>query len=169
MERSKRIIFVSHCILNQNAKPLGREKSSGTIKELVELFSEAGVGVVQLPCPQLDFNGSGINRKARMKPSHDTKKYRAYCRKTAKLVLKQIEKYLKANYTVLGILGIELSPSCAVYQIENGNRNVPGKGIFIEELEEEMKKKTFQVPIVGVNLNSLYSTIEKIQALLRYS
>jgi len=168
VERSKKIVFISHCILNQNAKAAGREKSTGSIKELVELLSQSGIGIIQLPCPQIDFNG-GLGRKPKTKSSYDNKEYRAYCRKLSKDVLAQIEKYLRADYSVLGILGVEFSPTCAVHQLENGTRNTPGKGIFIEELEDEMRKKNFQVPIIGANLNNLFTSIEKIQALLRYA
>ncbi len=168
MERSKKIVFISHCILNQNAKSLGREKSTGSIKELVELLTQSEIGIIQLPCPQIDFNG-GLGRKPKNKNSYDNKEYRAYCRKLSKEILVQIEKYLRADYSVLGILGVEFSPTCAVHQLENGTRSTPGKGIFIEELEDEMRKKNFQVPIIGANLNNLFTTIEKIHALLRYA
>lgn len=161
-------MFVSHCILNQNAKAVGREKSAGSIKEIVELLTQSGVGIVQLPCPQIDFNG-GLGRKPKTKSFYDTKEYRAYCKKLSKEILQQIEKYLRADYSVLGIVGIELSPTCAVHQLENGTRNTPGKGIFIEELENEMRKRNFQVPIVGANLNNIFATMEKIQALLMYA
>ncbi|NOZ81941.1 MAG: DUF523 domain-containing protein [Candidatus Micrarchaeota archaeon] len=168
MEKDKKVIFVSHCLLNQNVKASGREIPDSAVRELLGLFAEAGVGIVQIPCPQVEF-GAGIQRKPASKSSYDTEKYRSQCRKLSKMILKQIESYLKANYKVLAILGVEFSPSCAVYQIENGNRSVPGKGIFIEEFENEMRKKKFQIPIIGVNPNNMYSTIEKIQTLLRFS
>ncbi len=168
MERSKKIIFVSHCILNQNARAIGKESSSGTVRELVELLADSDVGVVQLPCPQVNFNG-GIGRAPGTKEAYDKKPYRSYCRKLAKEIINQIEKYLREGYNVLGILGIEFSPTCAVYQLENGKKILPGKGIFVEELEAEMRKKNFQVPIIGANLNSMFSTIEKVQALIRYA
>jgi predicted secreted protein len=167
MERSRRVIFVSHCILNQNVKASGKEKYPGAVKGLLQMLAEADVGIVQLPCPHVDFFDE-IEREPKPKSFYDNPKYRAYCRKIAKVVLKQVENYIKSGYKVLGILGVEFSPSCAVYQIENGNRISPGKGIFIQELEEEMRKKKFQVPIVGVNLNNIYATLEKIQALLKY-
>lgn len=167
MERSKKVVFVSHCILNQNVKPEGKEKYAGAVKEIFQLLSESDVGIVQVPCPSVEFF-SVINRERKPKSYYDTPKYRAYCKKLAKIVLKQIENYMRSGYRVLGILGVEFSPTCAVYQIENGNRISPGKGIFIEEIENEMRKKNFQVPIVGVNLNNIYATIEKLQALLKY-
>lgn len=147
---------------------VGRERSPGAVKELLELFAEAGVGVVQMPCMQLEFNG-GLNRRWKPKDKYDTKSYRTACRNIAKNLLEQIQTYLTKDYNVLGILGVETSQTCAVHQLLNGNRAVPGKGIFIEELEDEMHKRNFQVPIVGVNLNNLYSTMEKLQSLLKFS
>ncbi len=167
MERSRKVVFVSHCLLNQNVYPIYKERYPGAVKELLQILAESDIGIVQMPCPQIDFF-SEIERERKPKSFYDTKGYRKYCRKIAKVILKQIENYLKSNYKVLGIIGVEFSPTCGVYQIENGNKISPGKGIFIEEFEEEMRKKKFQVPIVGVNLNNIYATIEKIRALLRY-
>ncbi len=121
-----------------------------------------------MPCPQLEFN-NGLNRKSKPKDKYDTKGYRTACKSQAMQLLEHIKSYLDKGYNVLGILGVETSPTCAVHQLINGNRNIPGKGIFIEELENEMRSKNFQVPIVGVNLNNLFSTMEKLQSLMRYS
>jgi predicted secreted protein len=98
-----------------------------------------------------------------------TKGYRQHCRDLSTKTLSSIEKYLKNNYNVVGILGVEFDPTSAVHQIENGTKNSPGKGIFMEELEEQMRKKSFQVPIIGVNLNNIFSSIEKIHSLVKYS
>jgi predicted secreted protein len=166
MKRNKKVLFVSHCLLNQNAMPVGREKYSGSVKDLLELFSEAGIGIVQLECPQLEFN-NGLDRRPKTKSS--TNGYRDDCKKLSSRVMKRIELYLRNDYKVLGILGVELSETCGVHQVQNGRRSVPGKGIFIEELETEMQKKNFQVPVIGVNLNNIFSSIEKIQSLLNFS
>ena len=164
MERGKKVMFVSHALLNQNSMAKGKERSAGVIKEVVELLAEAGVGIIQIPCPELET--FGLDRSQKTKDALDTKPYRASCRKLACSVLEQVEMYLKKNYSVVGVLGVEFSPTWAVHQVENGSRNTPGKGIFIEELEDEMRKKRFQVPIVGVNLNNMFSSSEKLQALL---
>ena len=168
MERSKKILFISHCLLNQNVRPIGTEKYPGIVKELFELFSETGVGIVQLPCPEFEFEG-GFDRKTKTKEKLDTKKYRKVCKDLAKQILGKIDMYKEKNYSVLGILGVEFSPTCGVHQIENGNKNVPGKGILIEELEEEMHKKNFQIPVVGMNLNNMFSSMEKLKDLIKYS
>ena len=168
MERGKKIILISHCLLNQNARPLGGEKYSGIVKELLELFSESGVGVIQIPCPQLEFN-EGLNRKSKTKESYENNGFRLKCQKLSLNMIQTIQKYLDKGYEILGILGVEQSTTCGVYQIQNGKRSVPGKGIFIEELEKEMEKKNFQVPIIGVNLNNIFSSLEKVQSLLKFS
>ena len=155
---------MSHCLLNQNARSVGTSRYPGPIKELLNIFSEAGVGIVQIPCPHVEFE-KGIHRKSKITY---TSKYKNECKKLSTSILKQIEAYISKNYKVLGVLGVELSSTCGVRQIKSGSRSVPGKGILIEALEEQMRKKNFQVPIVGVDLNNVYSSVEKINQMLKY-
>ena len=142
MKRNKKILFVSHCLLNQNVRAIGREKYTGSVKDLLELFAEAGIGIVQLECPQIKFN-NGLNRKHVTKNSYDTNGYRKDCKEMSFEVMKKIELYLRKDYKVLGVLGVEFSHTCGVHQVQNGRRNVPGKGIFIEELENEIDVKYY--------------------------
>ena len=121
-----------------------------------------------MPCPQLEFN-EGLNRKLKSKESYDTNGFRTKCQKLSFNIIEIIENYLRKNYSVLGILGVELSSTCGVHQVQNGRRNVPGKGIFIEELEKGMQRKNFQVPILGINLNNIFSSLERIQSLLKFT
>jgi len=168
MARSKRIVFVSHSLLNQNVMPLGTEKYPGAVKELLELLNESEVGIVQLPAIEVDYNG-GINSKPKPKTFYENKTFRDQCRRVSQDTIKQIENYLKENYKVLGILGVEFSPIYGVNKIENGRKFTPGKGVFIEELETEMQKKNFQVPIIGIDLNNIYSSITRVQSLLNFA
>jgi len=158
----KKVVFVSHCILNQNVRAVGKEKS---VKEIVKLFAEAEIGIVQLPCPA-EFDG--LERDNKAKEAYN-EVYRKHCREISLEILRSIKKYLDKEYKVLGILGIEFSPTCGVYRIEDRNKIVPGKGIFIEELEKEMQKKNFQVPIISVNINNAFSSLEKLSLLLKNS
>ena len=164
----KKVVFVPHCILNQNARAVGKEKSNGTIKEIVNFFAEAEVGIVQLPCPEVEFDG-GLNRQLKTKENYNNEVYRKCCREISLKVLKEVREYLDKEYKVVGILGVEFSPTCAVYRIENGKKILPGKGILMEELEKEMQKENFQVPIIAVNLNNIFSTLEKLSLLLKNS
>lgn len=140
----KKVVFVPHCILNQNVRAVGNEKSNGTIKEIVNFFAEAEVGIVQLPCPEVEFDG-GLDRQLKTKENYNNEIYRKCCREISLKILKEVRKYLDKEYKVVGILGVEFSPTCAVYRIENGKKIFPGKGILMEELEKEMQKENFRI------------------------
>jgi len=166
MERSRNVVFVSHCILNQNVLPKNLERFSGAFKEILSLLTEHGVGIIQLPCPEFEF--LGLNRDFRIKRNF-TNKYREKCSLFADSIIDQIRKYLQNNYRVLAIIGVDSSPSCAPMKINNGKRDVLGKGIFVEEIENKMQKEKFQIPIIGISFGSQIESINKIQKLLKYS
>jgi len=158
-------VFISHALLNQNSMPRDKGKYPGIASDLMELLAESGVGLIQLPCPELSF-GAPLGRKMKSKDTMDTAPFRKHCKGMAVNLMNHIEKYQKSKYTVVGILGLEHSPIEAVHQIENKNKIVPGKGILTEEIENEMKKRRFQIPMVGVNINNIYSSLERVQSML---
>jgi len=155
---TEKVIFVPHCVLN----PVVNNESRST-KEIIKLFTESDVGIVQLPCPEIEYNGKLI------KQISDKKKYREHCKKLSLKVLNDVKKYLEAEYTVLGILGVEFSHTCGVHRVQNGRKNTPGKGVFMDELEKEMQKKNFQVPIIATNFQNMFSTLEKMNLLIKNS
>lgn len=150
-------MFVSHCILNPNI----RDERFSKVKELIGLLAESDVGIIQLPCPKIECNGKFIRKI--------DKNCKNYCKKVSIQVLDTIEKYLDENFKVLGILGVDFSPICGVYRVSNGKKSFHGKGILIEEIEREMQKRNFQVPLISTNLNNTFSTLEKIDLLLKNS
>lgn len=66
--RSKKVVFIAHCLLNQNAISDGTAIYPATFKDVIELFVNEEVGIVQLPCPELSClgidrgNENGANR-----------------------------------------------------------------------------------------------------------
>lgn len=53
LSRKLRVFFIAHCLLNQNATSDGTDVYPATFKDVIELFINAEVGIVQLPCPEL--------------------------------------------------------------------------------------------------------------------
>ncbi len=49
-ERSKRVIFVSHCLLNENTRYLGGAFQRGGVDEIVDGFQQEGLGCSTLLC-----------------------------------------------------------------------------------------------------------------------
>lgn len=139
MHRHKKLVLVSHCLLNQNAVvlPLARAKGSFPI---VNILVEGGIGILQLPCPEFKFLGP--NRKPMNKAEYDSKEYRALCKALFAPVLEDIKTYLKAGYELKGIIGINQSPTCSISQ---------ERGILMEEIfealeNEDIKINFFEIP-----------------------
>ena len=52
-EKSKSVVFVAHCILNQNSISDGTAAYHGIIKEIMDFLIISDVEIVQMPCPEL--------------------------------------------------------------------------------------------------------------------
>ena len=51
--RSKRIIFIAHCMLNQNSISDGTADFPSLNKEILNFLIEKDIGIIQMPCPEL--------------------------------------------------------------------------------------------------------------------
>ncbi|MEH7093499.1 CD3072 family TudS-related putative desulfidase [Neobacillus vireti] len=121
MQRSKKILIVSHCILNQNTVIEGEARAEGAVLSAVEWALKQGYGFLQLPCPEFTF--LGLDRPSMTYEEYNTLEYRKHCREILMSILQQAQDYVKNGYEIMGLLGIQSSPSCD-----------PIKGIFMEEL-----------------------------------
>lgn len=121
--RGRRIALVAHCVFNQNAVLTGWERATGTFNATVSDLMRQGLGLVQLPCPELTF--LGVDRPPMTYEEYDTPEYREHCRTLLAPVLAQLQRLLEDGCTLEVLLGIEESPSCDLRQ---------GKGVFMEEL-----------------------------------
>jgi uncharacterized protein YbbK (DUF523 family) len=128
-ERSKRVIFVSHCLLNENTRYLGGAFRRGGVDEIVDGFQQDGLGIYQMRCPEQRAWGGVLKRH--MLPIYSSKGtllYRLrhvllplfiwYTRwmygQLAKEVVRDIEDYVRSGFAVVGIVGVGGSPSCGV-------------------------------------------------------
>jgi predicted secreted protein len=50
-QRGRRVVLVSHCLLNQNTRYAGGATRSDAVAELANELIGAGYGIHQLPCP----------------------------------------------------------------------------------------------------------------------
>lgn len=138
MLRSKSLVILCHCVINQNSVVMPLARAKGSFQFVKQLIDE-GLGIIQLPCPE--FKYLGITRRPMEKEEYDTKEYRRLCRDLAIPTVKDIEEYLKEGYSIKGIVGIEESPTCSI----SGKR-----GIFMEELINELEIRNIQLSYVEV-------------------
>lgn len=171
-ERSKRVIFVCHCLLNANSKVLEGARYKGMYKEVVQTLQKYDLGVVQLSCPEmLHF---GCNRYWGGKNVFDSAGYRRFCREQAELTLDYIENYQKIGYEIVCILGCDGSPTCGVnytnHYSNGGGRPkdvqrslLKEKGIFMEEIEKEVEKRRLQMPdMYGLGMDICSKSMEEV-------
>ncbi len=126
--RSNRVVFLSHCLLDENVRYQGGAFHSGAAPETLALI-RTGVGICQMPCPEQRAWG-GV-RKPQMLRAYgliDTRLYRFRTvlfrlfvastrlryRLLARHVAREIKEYRDAGVAVVGVVGIGASPSCGV-------------------------------------------------------
>lgn len=139
--RKRRVIFISHCWLNINTRfPEGCAFEGANIP-LVKTLLDSGLGIIQMPCPEYECLGLEKWRYGEIIKDD----LRACFRKSAEVVFKQIKDYCALGFEIVGVLGMNPSPSCGV-EIAKGKGTMlgtsrdtseqPESGIFIEELQK---------------------------------
>lgn len=185
-ERGRHVVFLAHCLLNENTRYLGGARRAGAVPEVVRPLLEQGIGIVQLPCPEQHAWGGVLKRWLLLFYGSEGKlRYklrgvlmpmllwytRRIYRKLARQTANQIRDYEKSGIEVVGIVGVDASPSCGVSRtldmrdaLEKVGRlgqstttakeanlivletAVPGRGLFIRLLEKELERRALTIP-----------------------
>ncbi|MFQ5892379.1 MAG: CD3072 family TudS-related putative desulfidase [Candidatus Methanofastidiosia archaeon] len=172
MKRSGRIVVVSHCILNVHSLEDNLSEYQGVEEDVLKLLISKGVGIFQIPCPEMDLQG--IFRKALPKDAYENPKIRAHYKKMAKNIVRHLVWFKKRGYDIVAVLGAEGSPTCGISKVgrwknERGKREFPrdiefveGMGVFMEEFEKELKEVGIKPLWIGIPGKSLKSQNHKI-------
>ena len=105
-------MVVSHCLLNQNAVVNGLERSRGAFP-ITKYILDKGIGVLQLPCPELLALGS--ERKPMTYEEYaNLPGFKKICEDILKPIFLQLEMYISNGYRYIGVIGINKSPSCSI-------------------------------------------------------
>lgn len=129
-KRSKKVVFLSHCLLNENTRYLGGACRGGCVREVVEPLIRENVGIVQMPCPEQQAWG-GVLKHLLLAIYGAKAKLLLYrfrwlvlplfiwytkCRyrRMARAIARQVDDYIRSGFSVLAIVGVDGSPSCGV-------------------------------------------------------
>jgi predicted secreted protein len=127
--RGHRVVFVSHCLLNENVRFLGGATRRGAVREVLDPYVADGVGIVQLPCPEQRSWGGVLKRRMlvlygrrilRVGPLRHivVAAIRAATRleysQLARRVAREIADYVSSGFEVVAVVGVGASPSCGV-------------------------------------------------------
>lgn len=146
--RSKKVVLVSHCILNQNSISDGTADYPATNESVLKLLIQSKVGIIQMPCPEtlcLGLDRGDIHGAERDVVAENTRIRDSMNKLTAIEILNkvvfQIDEYIKNGFSVAEVIGINRSPSCGVNTTSKNNKEVDGEGVFIERLRNKLKEK----------------------------
>lgn len=175
MPRSKRLLLLSHCLLNANTKVEGIEPYEGAFKPLILPLIEAGFGLIQLPCPELRHGG--MRRWGQVKTQYDTPFYRAHCKTLLEPFVLEILEYQRCGYEVCGCIGVDGSPSCGVHRTCKGDwggeidesfclescleslREENEAGVMIESLQALLAEHGITLPFWAINEKSPHQEV----------
>ena len=128
--RSRRVVFVSHCLLNENVRYPGGAACAGVAGDVAARYAAAGVGICQMPCPEQHAWGGVLkpgmtrwygSRVARWAPTRRALTAlastwtRVRYRWLARRVVDDIVDFLDSGCEVVELVGVGASPSCGVH------------------------------------------------------
>jgi uncharacterized protein YbbK (DUF523 family) len=128
-DRGRRVVLLSHCVLNQNVRYLGGASRAAGFRETVDDYLDRGVGVHQMPCPEVRAWG-GVHKPGMLVAYGAGGTLRApvarlllgpfvwftrlrYAR-LARAAVRDVEGYRRGGVEVVGVVGVTGSPSCGV-------------------------------------------------------
>lgn len=169
--RSKRVVLAVHCILNQNARIDRCAYFPGAMGEIAQLLMESGVGIVQMPCPELMH--LGLDREAHggreigIREALSEEEGRSACAEMARHLIFQVEEYRRHGFEVLGVIGNDGSPACGVDRTHyHGTGSGAGEGAFIRSVREELEERGIDIPFIAVADHEWTERTERLRELL---
>jgi predicted secreted protein len=177
------IALVSHCLANQNAKVDEYAVFAG-VSPVIGLLRRRGFILQQMPCPEMSLLGT--KRWWHVREQYDTPGYRRHCRALANSVADVLEARLAEGPRDVVLLGVDGSPSSGVTltgigtdpNLPWGGRPedvpsaiVPGKGVWIEELEAVIAERGLPAPrLLGIPMElpgySVEQSLRELDAFL---
>lgn len=175
--RSKRVVVLAHCLLNQNSISDGTADLPSQFEEIIELLMRSRIGLIQLPCPELlclgldrgDERGADrplLEENTRIRGLMSEARHVRVLRERANDLVKQIRQYQSHGLDVLGVIGVDRSPSCGVATTSISGSEQPGKGTFFEILAEALKDSGIAIPMIGTKTSEPEASLEKVRQLL---
>ncbi len=139
MTSNKKIIYVAHCVLNQNSVLNGWERAKGGFNKILKQILAEDIAIIQLPCPEFTYLGE--DRQPMTKEEYDTTQYRQLCLELSRPIVTQMKIYQENGYELKGLVGIGDSPTCDT---------LGKKGIFMEELYALMSENSISLSWVDI-------------------
>jgi predicted secreted protein len=172
-KRSKKVVLVAHCVINQNARLDECAHFPGAMPEIARTLVDSGVGIVQLPCPELHC--LGLDRAGQVRDGRKIGIREALLEESSAItrrdlvkgVMRDVNEYIANNFEVIGVVGINGSPACGVeftHYAETGYG--PGTGALMLALQESLKEAGLELPWAAVQDFEWEEGLRRVKGLL---
>jgi predicted secreted protein len=170
----KKIILVSHCLLNtatkvNKVKAIEETPEEQLRKAFLTRAIQDNIQVVQLPCPE--YKLYGCKRWGHTKDQFNHPHFKQQCREMLGPFIEDLKSFIeeKERFVILGFVGIDGSPSCGVNFTCKGkwggemmsNTNLQDtlstiyrcseSGVMIEVFSELLKDANIEIPFYGLD------------------
>ena len=150
--RSTNAVFVSHCILAQCVMAEGVvKKFPGPVRPVLDFCLDNDINIFQMPCPETLCAAGGLGRAPRGKKWYEQNGLRATCRRIAEGQAHYMRQLTDNGINILGIIGVDFSPACAVNFLNRGRRVYRDEGIYMEELSKALSREHLDIRFIGIN------------------
>ncbi len=161
-ERSNRIAVVCHCMMNVHCLEANLAEYRGLEEEVIGALIGSGFGIVQLRCPETRLHG--VERLPMPKDTYDKPHIRESYSAQAREEVLQLKEFVGNGAEIAVIVGAEASPSCGVTVVGKWKEGVPvatrkfpqdvdfvpGRGVYMEELEKLLDEEGIKPAWIGV-------------------
>jgi predicted secreted protein len=177
-QRSHKLVMVSHCLLNQNSISDGTADLPSQFDEIVACLMKNRVGIIQLPCPEMlclgldRGNPDGgktelLKENTRIRGLMEEAGNAAKLKAAAEEIARQIEDYRNHGFEILGLIGVDRSPSCGIVTTSRHGREEPGRGAFIDVLAGCLARRRIEIPMVGTRTGRRKESLTRVKELIR--
>jgi len=174
MKRAKKIVIVSHGLLNVNSKVEGIATDKGCVKNVVTALIERNYGIYQMPCPE--HICLGIKRWGQSVEQYNNPFYVEHCENLAHTIINEICDYVNNGYEVKYLIGMDGSPTCGVNKTFKGDLGgisldranhreftvENGQGVFMKVLKEKALEKNINLEFLGISEADPSGSLEEI-------
>ncbi len=153
--RGRKIAVLCHCIVNANSKVEGLSLYAG-VHPLVTRLAELGIGVMQMPCAEM--TALGMKRWGQTREQYESEPFRAHCQRLAEDTAAQVREFLRCGYNVVGVVGVDGSPTCGVTKSASGEWG----GEYSPEGWSAAVSEVSSAPVPGTHIAALKELLDPL-------
>lgn len=146
------LLVVSHCILNPFTVVRGLTPHREAARAVAAWALRNDAALLQMPCPE--SVAAGLERPQRDRAGYETADFREVAARLATDLTAQLAAHVARGHPILGLVGVDGSPSCGVDVTTRGvgprETKVAEPGVFVETLREVFARAGLAMPFLGL-------------------